>query len=270
LKDNNLIDGYDDGTFKPDNEVNRAEALKMVMKAIKGTTTTNKEKFSFEDIKSTDWFYTYVLAAWNNYLVTGYPDGLFHPERTINLAESLKIILKQEGNPIPVSVSEKPFADVEISDWYAPYAQVAKDRTIVLEGRGDGYIHADRNITRGTLANLLYRTIRSKDSSRFAIASWYGDLLAHQSTASGEPFIPDHFTVAHKTLPFGTKLLVTDIANGKSVEVTVNDRGPYVTGVDLDLSKSAFEALAPAGAGIINTEYQIENGTQVNTIEYGF
>jgi rare lipoprotein A len=272
LKTNNLIDGYEDGTFKPQNEVNRAEALKMILKAIKGPDKKNSETFSFTDVKTTDWFYEFALKAWNNFLVKGYPDGLFHPEKTINLAESLKIILKQEGDPIPSAVSEKPYNDVATDDWYAPYAQIAKSRTLVLESRGDGFFYPDRNLNRGQMSELLYRTIRSKEGSSFARATWYADLLANQGTASGEPYLPDHFTVAHKTLPFGTKLLVTNLANGKSVEVTVNDRGPYSTGVDLDLSKSAFAAIASVGAGIIYTEYKTVDDTRPtnNDIKYGF
>ncbi len=272
LKENGLVDGYEDGSFKPDNEVNRAEALKMIIKAVTGKEKENSAVFSFEDVKTTDWFYDYVLQAWNYFLVQGYPDGLFHPERTINLAESMKIILNREGSGIPSSVTEQPYKDVAITDWYAPYAQIAKDRTIVLESRDYGYFYGDRNISRGQMSELLYRTIRSKEGSSFARATWYADLLANQSTASGEPYIPNHFTAAHKTLPFGTILLVTNLANGKSVEVTVNDRGPYATGVDLDLSKSAFAAIASVGPGRIYTAFKIGDGTEETSTErtYGF
>ena len=75
-------------------------------------------------------------------------------------------------------------------------------------------------------------------------ASWYGyesgPRYRHKpKTASGEIFSPYKLTAAHKTLPFGTKVLVTNIDNKKSVLVTINDRGPYVRGRVVDLSKSA-------------------------------
>jgi rare lipoprotein A len=273
LKDKGFIKGYDDGSFRPLDEINRAEALKMVLASIRGVATKNPEEFSFKDVNPEDWFYGTIVDAWNNYLIRGYSDGLFHPEKSINTAESLKIILKQEGGTIPGTVTYKPYTDVNIDDWFAPYAQMAKERSIILEERFSGNLNPGDTVNRGNLAEYLYRTIRSREGSSFARATWYADLLANQSTASGEAYVPDHFTVAHKTLTFGTKLLVTNLANGKSVEVTVNDRGPYVTGVDLDLSKSAFAAIASTGAGVINTEFQIISSSQnssSDTITYGF
>ncbi len=71
------------------------------------------------------------------------------------------------------------------------------------------------------------------------VASYYGNELAGHRTASGERFNPGLMTAAHRTLPLGTMLRVTNAANGKSVVVRVNDRGPFARGRVLDLSKSA-------------------------------
>lgn len=73
------------------------------------------------------------------------------------------------------------------------------------------------------------------------VASWYGPGFEGATTASGEPFDATDYTAAHKTLPFGTKLTVT--LEGRSVVVRVNDRGPFVTGRDLDLSQAAAEQI---------------------------
>lgn len=272
LKENGLVTGYDDGTFRPLQEVNRAEALKMLFLALKGPQTKNPAAFSFKDVRKNDWYYQYLLDAWNNFLVTGYPDGLFHPEKTINLAESLKIILKQDGDTIPASVSNPPYSDVTVTSWFAPYAQVAKQLTLVQESRCDGSLNPSKNMSRGNFAELLYRVIQSRRNTQFGRATWYADSLAQESTASRELYIPTNLTAAHKTLPFNTRLLVTNLANGKSVEVRVNDRGPYATGVDLDLSKSAFADIASVGAGIINIEYKVltDGQTNPNTVVYGF
>lgn len=67
-------------------------------------------------------------------------------------------------------------------------------------------------------------------------ASWYA---LHSKTASGERMNPAHLTAAHKTLRFGTKLKVTNSSNGRSVVVRINDRGPFVRGRVLDLSRAA-------------------------------
>lgn len=72
-----------------------------------------------------------------------------------------------------------------------------------------------------------------------------------QHTASGEPFNPHDMTAAHRTLPFGTRLTVTNPRNGKSVIVVVNDRGPFVSGVNLDLSLGAAQAIGMHGTGAV-------------------
>jgi rare lipoprotein A len=74
-------------------------------------------------------------------------------------------------------------------------------------------------------------------------ASWYGDELRGNKTASGERFDPNGRTVAHKSLPFGTCLAVSNPRNGKSVNVRVNDRGPFVKGRVLDLAAGAARAI---------------------------
>lgn len=76
-----------------------------------------------------------------------------------------------------------------------------------------------------------------------------------QMTATGERFNPMGMTAAHKSMPFGTKLKVTNKANGKSVIVTINDRGPYIGGRCLDLAKGAFLQIASENAGIAQVSY---------------
>lgn len=79
-------------------------------------------------------------------------------------------------------------------------------------------------------------------------ASFYDE---GQLTANGETFNPDAMTAAHKTLPFDTRVRVTNPANGKSVVVRINDRGPYVSGRCLDLTSAAFAAIASLSAGVL-------------------
>ncbi|MFC9971735.1 septal ring lytic transglycosylase RlpA family protein [Spirillospora sp. NPDC127200] len=78
-----------------------------------------------------------------------------------------------------------------------------------------------------------------------------------QMTASGERFDPSELTAAHKTLPMGTKVRVTNKNNGKSVIVRINDRGPYVGGRCLDLSKAAMAEVGGTGSGVIPVSYQV-------------
>ncbi len=88
-------------------------------------------------------------------------------------------------------------------------------------------------------------------------ASFYADKFEGRKTASGEKYKHSKLTAAHKTLPFGTKLKVTNMANGKSIEVVVNDRGPYVEGRVIDLSKSAARELGFINQGLADVKIEI-------------
>ena len=86
------------------------------------------------------------------------------------------------------------------------------------------------------------------------VASFYTE---GQQTASGEKFDTNDLTAAHPTLPFGTKLRVTNEATGRSVTVRVNDRGPYVPGRVVDVSHSAADALGMVGSGIAKVKLDV-------------
>lgn len=86
------------------------------------------------------------------------------------------------------------------------------------------------------------------------VASFYSD---EQETASGEKFNAHELTAAHPTLPFGTRLRVTDVKTGRSVTVRVNDRGPYVPGRIVDVSYSAAQSLGMIGKGVANVRLDV-------------
>nr|WP_216629804.1 septal ring lytic transglycosylase RlpA family protein [Brevibacterium renqingii] len=90
--------------------------------------------------------------------------------------------------------------------------------------------------------------------------SYYGggDGFDGRQTANGEAFDTNKLTAAHKSLPFGSKVKITNTANGKSVTVRVNDRGPYHGNRCFDLSKAAMEAVGGVGAGQINGKYEVQ------------
>jgi rare lipoprotein A len=86
--------------------------------------------------------------------------------------------------------------------------------------------------------------------------SLYGEDFHGQGTAFGEKFDMHALTAAHRTLPENTLVRVTNVENGKSVIVRINDRGPYVEGRDMDLSLEAFTRLAPRGQGVIAARFE--------------
>jgi rare lipoprotein A len=103
------------------------------------------------------------------------------------------------------------------------------------------------------------QTAPRKDQDRavtasHGVASYY---TTGTKTASGEKFNTLEMTAAHPTLPFGTKLRVTNVASGKSVTVRVNDRGPFVHGRVVDVSYSAADALGMVGKGVANVKLDV-------------
>jgi len=109
-------------------------------------------------------------------------------------------------------------------------------------------LHTDAESTRAQSANV-------GSFARFGIASFYKD----KRTASGERMNPRAFTAAHSTLPFGTKVVVTNPHNGRSVVVTINDRGPFVGGRVIDLSPAAARALGiTRTAGIASVSLAVD------------
>ncbi len=88
-------------------------------------------------------------------------------------------------------------------------------------------------------------------------ASWYGKKFDGKRTSSGERFNKRAYTAAHKSLPFGTIVRVTNIANGKKVDVKINDRGPFVKGRVIDLSQKAFEKISNIKKGVAPIKIEI-------------
>ncbi len=116
---------------------------------------------------------------------------------------------------------------------------------------GPGALAADATVPERTLPIAVYRET--------GVASWYGKELQGRKTASGEIFDQNGLTAAHRTLPFGTRLLVTNLENGKSVTVTVNDRGPFVQGRILELSLGAARELGFLAQGTARVRIETED-----------
>ena len=87
-------------------------------------------------------------------------------------------------------------------------------------------------------------------TTRKGLASYYADSYEGKTTANGEIYRQGKITAAHKTLPFGTKVEVTNLSNNKSVVVRINDRGPFIRGRIIDLTKAAAREIDMVGAGV--------------------
>lgn len=161
LKEKGIVSGYPDGTFKPEQPINRAEALKILMLAAKISLNAPEDLNSgkFDDVKKADWFFPYVMTAQKGAIVEGYPDGLFKPEKQVNLAESLKmLVLSFQLDTDGTLLTQDPYPDVARGLWYARFAEYARKKNLI-EPRADGNLHADTLLTRGTFAEIVYRLL---------------------------------------------------------------------------------------------------------------
>lgn len=107
-----------------------------------------------------------------------------------------------------------------------------------------------------TLGIYSFNKFNANDA-KTSFASFYHDKFNGRKTASGEIFSNRKLTAAHRTLPFGTVIQVTNLRTGKSVEVRINDRGPFHSSRALDLSKAAFDSIGNSARGTMPVEYEI-------------
>jgi rare lipoprotein A len=113
-------------------------------------------------------------------------------------------------------------------------------------------------LTISFLATLLTSCGGSKSAfTQSGQGSYYADKFNGRPTASGTPYRPGKLTAAHNTLPFGTKIRVTNTRTGRSVKVVVNDRGPHVKGRVVDVSKRAARKLGLIDAGVIPVQLKV-------------
>ncbi len=155
LKEQNVIQGYSDGSFKPDNPINRAELMKMAFVAF-GYPTRTFSSSSFSDVKTTDWFFKYVETAKQDGLIVGYGDGTFKPASNITRAETIKVILNVGAIAVSAPATKTYFSDVSVQAWYTPYINVAYEQNTVDH---TSTFQPNGNVTRRYVARWLYRMV---------------------------------------------------------------------------------------------------------------
>lgn len=290
MTDNEYVEGYEDGTFKPDNTINRAEALKIIMLvseisseeaenveeaiidsadvalAEESEEETNEDldeetseeteeeirEMNFPDVSDeNEWYYEYIKTAYEQNVVDGHDDGYFRPENTVNRAEAVKMFFASRNTPIRDS-EEDEF-------WYEPYIEFATTNKALLIPDADGDYLPSQELTRGELCEIVYRFMNGiyTGETEYGVASYYGYSFDGANTASGTPLDAYGFMAAHKTLPFGTWVKVTNIANNMSVNVVIVDRGPYVEGRVIDLTPGAFEQISTLSSGLAHTYVEV-------------
>ena len=155
-----VLQGYPDGTVRPDAFVNRAELLKMATLSFGLNVLVEAGSSPFIDVPKLSWFARFVETGKEEGVISGYPDNTFKPEQTVNRAEALKIILNSSRTPYNTTPpAEYLFTDVgygQTNTWYYPYVYFLKKNGIIF-GRSDGSIRPSDSMTRGELAEIIVR-----------------------------------------------------------------------------------------------------------------
>lgn len=151
-----VIGGYDDGTVRPDAQINRAELIKILVEGL-GKKTDSTHKNCFPDVQE-EWFAKYVCYALEEGWVAGYDDGTFKPSQNVNKVEALKIVLNAFEIDEATPNSGDMFKDTGYSDWYAPYLQAAKNKNLIEET--GSYFSPGNSRTRGEVAETVARIMQ--------------------------------------------------------------------------------------------------------------
>jgi rare lipoprotein A len=112
-------------------------------------------------------------------------------------------------------------------------------------------------------ASMAPKTVATSGDAMEGAAAWYGKKFAGRRTASGQRFNPNMLTAAHNTLPFGSKVRVTNTKNNRSVVVVINDRGPTAGGRIIDLSRAAAKKLGYVRAGTAPVKLEVVGQTKL-------
>ncbi len=258
LQEKGVIQGYPDGTFRPNQSVNRAEVLKMLYEGYK-RSPQDANASPFPDVSRGQWFTKYVDDAFQRGYVQGYPDGEFRPGDQVKVVEVMKILVTI-GEKATYTKTSPLYEEYELdtAQWYAPYVLFAQSRQLTDFLRTSD-IPLDTPATRGLVAEMLYRILYIEQEGletfpnyRSGVVSYYADSFNGKSTASGETFSNSLYSTAHPGFGFGTWLQVASDETLESVLVRVNDRGPFRDSGLVDLTKKAFGVLHPTSKGIFD------------------
>lgn len=257
-----IITGYNDNTIKPNNEVSKAELFAILYRITPSTvldTFTIDQNIKANDLDPNQWFYTSAMFAIQNEITSLNSEQNYNYDNKLNRADFIQAIYKYKNwlnkklNPTEEVIKEvKVIKEVEVE---------TEEQTTENEEVNEGTQEEQKKPTEEN-NKTISSSSDSEDISNFnetGIASYYSSNLTGAKTASGEIFDAEELVAAHKTLPFGTIVKVTNPENDKWVKVRIIDRGPYIDGRVIDLSPTAFESLASLSAGLVKVVLTIEN-----------
>lgn len=154
-----VVNGYNDGTFKPEKTVTRAESLKLIFEGTGKNMV--KGKLTFTDTSDAEWYAKYLYTAARDKVVDGYADGTFKPANTVSRAEFFKILFNGMEVYVDKEVAAAPYSDVSKEAWYAPYVAYAKSQNIIDNA---SKFRPNDGMTRGEVADAIYRLMKAKEA----------------------------------------------------------------------------------------------------------
>lgn len=155
LYNQGVIGGYDDGTFKPNKTVNRAELLKILIGAKEIVIPVNEYNYCFEDVKN-EWFAPYVCYAKEQGWIQGYEDNTFKPAQIVNKVESFKMLLEIYGvEVVENNTNNTSYSDIDTNAWYWKYVSKAYELGIIEDS--GSLLAPSVGMRRGSFCESLYR-----------------------------------------------------------------------------------------------------------------
>lgn len=274
MSDNGYVQGYSDSTFGINQNVTRAEFLKMLFNS-SGESDDIEEigeisnpvlTDNFSEFKKGDWFNKYVFYAKIKGTVNGYPDGTFGPNKNINRAEASKIIAKEFFGDEPqiffegLEVNETGsilgcvshyLADIDAQAWYRPYMIFLHDRCIIPdlmiyipEGPYDASVNPEKFMTRGDVAEMLYRAqmVKKNENKRFGLICGNGEKLFKSKIVDLSFCYPESFgTVSEKETEISPE------AKEGTVNYIKSSDGPYLL---MSVQSDDFKLLGDGDVGL--------------------
>jgi len=158
VKNKGIFAGYPDGTFRPNDVINRAETTKVVLLGFGiSLLPDDSTNLGFSDVIKNSWYMTYLRTGKHEGIVVGYKNGTFKPNQQVNKVEMLKIFLETSTVNLSGVVSTSyPYHDTPNDVWYSKYVQFSKDHALV-DANADGNFYPNEGMKRGNVAELFYR-----------------------------------------------------------------------------------------------------------------
>lgn len=224
--------------------ISRRDGFLLLWQSINRAVYETRE-LPFSDVPEGDKGFLEITYAKNRGLLDGDSDsrspgdGAFHPDDSLTMADAL-LWLYRTRNVEELDAMQREHLPAMMERY-----------PIAVEYGSD----LARTVTEEEVLSLM-RSLDQKLSEEIHEVSLYGEEFHGDGTAFGETFDMHAITAAHRSFPHNTLVKVTNVENGKSVTVRINDRGPYVDGRDMDLSVAAFTTIAERSKGVIQARFE--------------